>query len=155
MGREIRRVPADWEHPKDEHGNYIPMYDQSYDEALAEYNAELEAWNNNTHPDILNDPKVKVTYPNFKDWKAGPPDKNTYRSRIFKEEELTHIQLYNTTSEGEPISPLFKADEFEKLCEWAAENATTFADYKAPKDSWIKMLKDGYVYHKAGNITYC
>ena len=26
MGREIRRVPANWQHPKDGHGDYIPMY---------------------------------------------------------------------------------------------------------------------------------
>ena len=31
MGREVRRVPADWEHPKDSEGNYIPVLDQPYD----------------------------------------------------------------------------------------------------------------------------
>jgi len=25
MGREIRHVPENWEHPKDENGNYIPI----------------------------------------------------------------------------------------------------------------------------------
>lgn len=27
MGREVRRVPAEWQHPKDERGRYIPLFD--------------------------------------------------------------------------------------------------------------------------------
>ena len=26
MGREIRRLPLDWQHPTDENGDYIPQY---------------------------------------------------------------------------------------------------------------------------------
>lgn len=26
MGREVRMVPADWKHPKNEKGNFIPLY---------------------------------------------------------------------------------------------------------------------------------
>ena len=37
MGREIRRVPKGWEHPRDEGGKYIPMFDQSYDDAAKEW----------------------------------------------------------------------------------------------------------------------
>jgi hypothetical protein len=43
MGREIRRVPANWEHPKDERdGGYIPMYDDDFDAALAKCLAGYE-----------------------------------------------------------------------------------------------------------------
>ena len=31
MGREIRRVPKNWEHPKDEEGYYLPMYEMDFD----------------------------------------------------------------------------------------------------------------------------
>ena len=34
MGRELRKVPANWEHPKDEDGKYHPMYNQYYGDAL-------------------------------------------------------------------------------------------------------------------------
>ena len=27
MGREVRRVPADWQHPKDARGRFIPLFD--------------------------------------------------------------------------------------------------------------------------------
>lgn len=34
MGREVRRVPANWEHPKDERGNFIPLFSSfTYNEA--------------------------------------------------------------------------------------------------------------------------
>lgn len=33
MGREIRRVPKNWKHPRLEDGRYQPMFDQNYEEA--------------------------------------------------------------------------------------------------------------------------
>ena len=29
MGRQVRMVPAKWEHPKDERGDYIPLLNRS------------------------------------------------------------------------------------------------------------------------------
>ena len=52
--------------------------------------------------------------------------------------EKTHIQLYENTSLGTPVSPVFKSNEIEKLCEYASENCTTFSDYKATKQEWIE-----------------
>ena len=59
-------------------------------------------------------------------------------------------QLWETTSEGSPVSPVFAS--FDELCEWCAENATTFANYKATKEEWAKMLDNDFVYHKEGNV---
>ena len=33
MGREIRKVPPNWEHPKKADGTYHPMYDEYFDDA--------------------------------------------------------------------------------------------------------------------------
>ena len=59
-------------------------------------------------------------------------------------------QLWETTSEGSPSSPVFAT--FDELCEWCAENATTFASYKATKEEWAQMLKDDFVCHQQGNV---
>ena len=59
-------------------------------------------------------------------------------------------QLWETTSEGSPASPVFAT--FDELCEWCAENATTFASYKATKEEWAKMLSDDFVCHQEGNV---
>lgn len=58
-------------------------------------------------------------------------------------------QLWDTTSEGSPISPVFET--LDKLCKWCEVNATTFGKFKATKEEWKEMLQDGLVYHKEGN----
>jgi len=61
-------------------------------------------------------------------------------------------QLWETTSEGSPISPVFES--LDKLCEWASKNATTFALFKASKEQWMSMLDDDFVCHKEGNAIF-
>lgn len=61
-------------------------------------------------------------------------------------------QMWETTSEGSPSSPVFAT--LESLCEWCADNATTFADFKATKEKWMKMLGDGFVSHQEGNAIF-
>lgn len=44
MGRQVRKVPANWEHPKKEDGSFQPMYDQSYKEAAEEWVEGFIKW---------------------------------------------------------------------------------------------------------------
>lgn len=53
------------------------------------------------------------------------------------------FQLWETTSEGAPISPVFET--IERLCEHAAENCTVFGGTKASAEQWRKMLDDDFV----------
>lgn len=62
------------------------------------------------------------------------------------------FQLWETTSEGSPSSPVFRT--LEALCEWCETNATTFADYTATKEEWMKMLDSNNVYHQEGNLIF-
>ena len=48
-------------------------------------------------------------------------------------------QLWETTSEGSPVSPVFKTAE--ALAEWCAENATIFASEKTTYENWLNMFK--------------
>ena len=154
MGRELRKVPANWEHPKKEDGRYHPMFKTYYQDALNEWLEENEQWNNGTHSDLVRGVTTKEEHPFYAMWNGNPPDVDYYQTRKYTEEELTHIQLYETTSEGTPCSPVFKADELDKLCEWAAENATTFASFKVTKEQWFKMLSDDFVCHTEGNVMF-
>ena len=61
-------------------------------------------------------------------------------------------QLWETTSEGSPVSPVF--DSLEELCEWCAEHATTFANHTTTKEKWMNMLGDGMVSHTEGNMVF-
>lgn len=62
------------------------------------------------------------------------------------------FQLWETTSEGSPQSPVFGT--LEELCRWCEKNATTFVSYKATKEKWMKMLDDGFVSHQEGSIIF-
>ena len=44
MGREIRRVPANWEHPKDERGNYKPLLDSDFETEARKWLDACKAW---------------------------------------------------------------------------------------------------------------
>ena len=171
MGRELRKVPAGWEHPlrdcphspwdggcsesKKHNGKcYQPMFNRYYGDAIKEWITGHELWLDGTHPDLQRDPILKDKYPFYAMYHGGPPDVEYYQTKKYSPEELTHIQLYQTTSEGTPLSPVFHASEFEKLCEWAAVNATTFAQFKTSKEEWMRMLSNDLVYHQRGNMIF-
>ena len=61
-------------------------------------------------------------------------------------------QLWETTSEGSPSSPVFET--LDALCEWCEDNATTFGSSKTSKENWKKMLDDGFVSHQDGNMIF-
>lgn len=74
------------------------------------------------------DPAVAEAYEAWKD--EEPPTGDGY-------------QLWETTSEGSPISPVFAS--MDALCTWAAEHANTFADFKATAEQWRSMLDKDFV----------
>lgn len=61
-------------------------------------------------------------------------------------------QLWETTSEGSPSSPVFAS--IEALCAWCADNATTFGSFKASAEKWREMLDEGFVSHREGNMVF-
>ena len=52
-------------------------------------------------------------------------------------------QMWETTSEGSPISPVF--DTPETLARWLADNeASSFGSETATYDQWLSMITDGW-----------
>lgn len=62
------------------------------------------------------------------------------------------FQLWETTSEGSPVSPVFSS--LEDLCVWCESNATTFGSAKTTKEEWKKMLGEDFVHHTERNMTF-
>lgn len=88
MGREVRRVPADWCHPWGEDGRYVPL--------------QL-----------------------MPDW---------------PEADCTHLMMYETVSQGTPVSPAFATPE--ELARWLVDNKATFyAKDLATYDEWLRVAK--------------
>lgn len=52
-------------------------------------------------------------------------------------------QLWETTSEGSPQTPVFAT--MEELCDYAAKHCTVFADSKVSAEEWREMLDEDFV----------
>ena len=112
MGREIRRVPEGWEHPRGITGYFMPLSDQTYEDALADWLKEREEW--------LADEAIRKeaagTYNchTFEDWHGEAPDPAYYRP-AFNGTAICY-QVYETVSEGTPVSPVFP--DTDSLIAW-------------------------------------
>ena len=117
VGREIRRVPPHWGHPKydasdrrDRAGEDRPCYDETFAEAAAEWERSFSAWESGGREESGQDCE-------FWEWEGGPPDPEMYRPKFT--EEPTWFQVYETVSEGTPVSPPFATKE--ELIEYLVE----------------------------------
>jgi hypothetical protein len=111
--RTVKRVPIDFDWPIGEvwPGYYLGVCDAMADKCdLCKKFADLSG--------------IKTTY-ECPDLDIHPPKGDGW-------------QLWETTSEGSPSSPVFKtADE---LAEWCVKNATFFADIGGTKEEWVKSI---------------
>lgn len=132
MGREIRRVPPNWEHPRYEPGerydsrgedyatHYKPLYDESFEDAVVKWMGEATAWvavvnAGGTPEHWYADTEEEAAWARANPFKAyalwwsSPPDPESYRDRFT--EEPTAYQIYETVSEGTPISPVCATED--------------------------------------------
>ena len=121
MGRELRRVPKDWEHPRSEDGEYIPLFD-GYRAALKDFEDAVKEKGLAKAIDYYGGAPMSENY--MPDWPVS---------------ERTHYMMYETTSEGTPISPACETPE--ELARWLADNkASAFGKSTATYDQWLNMI---------------
>ena len=126
MGREVRRVPADWQHPKDElTGHHKPLFDGDYEVDAKEF---LEMANTKSLQEALE--------------YMGCPDREDYMPS-WPEDQRTHLMMYETCSEGTPISPAFETPE--ELARWLTDNeASPFGGSTASYEGWLRVARGGF-----------
>lgn len=137
MGREIRRVPAGWEHPKDERGRYKPLLDEDYDTAARKWLKEVLAWEDGSSEYFQQDPTLKQRYTYFWEYEGGPPNREVYRPAFTA--PAVCYQIYETVSEGTPISPVF--DNLEELIMWlVAQGYSPTAARRFAQSGWAPSM---------------
>lgn len=143
MGREVRRVPVGWRHPVDEQGSEIPVHD-GYNKRLSVWEEENQKWTEGLRSDWkggwrpIEEEHRGMT---FAEWDGERPKKEDYMPD-WPFEERTHYQMYETCTEGTPISPMM--DSPEALARWLADNgASAFGDQAASYEQWLGMIDEG------------
>jgi hypothetical protein len=140
MGREVRRVPADWKHPKNKQGHLQPMFDESFREACERWKQGYADWEAGKRSDYFDASEHEADL-QFWEWDGGPPDREYYRPD-WPEESRTYIQLYETVSEGTPLSPPMESEE--ALAAWLADNNPWCADEPLSYGQWLAFVKQGW-----------
>ncbi len=98
MSRELRLVPANWKHPVDYCGHKIPMFDMTFETAVKEWLAELEI-------------EIEKGIIEAVEWLKDNRSPEVSNYRPWKDEEATWYQIWETVSEGTPVSPPFATKE--------------------------------------------
>jgi hypothetical protein len=123
MGMEIRKVAANWKHPEAPRGHTYhdgspmtpPLFD-GFKKRLADFEAEKAAWERGEFPSYASEENKGLT---FEEWDGPRPEAKDYMPD-WPPEERTHIQLYETVSEGTPLSPVCATPE--ELARYMAAN---------------------------------
>lgn len=147
MGREVRRVPEDWKHPK-KNGQYIALHGGSFSERVAKWDLEKQKWDEGFMSDFKGgwEPKGNRSYP-FAEYDGPRPEKDDYMPD-WPEAQRTHLQMYETCSEGTPISPVM--DTPENLARWLADNRdSSFGSMTASYEGWLATIRAGSAFSMA------
>jgi len=142
MGREIRMVPPNWKHPQTEKYGQLrdqPMYNETFDKRFSEWLADFDRIRMGAMTDL-----ERECYPQgLREWlvdEGVPPDPAYYRP--WKDEEATWVQVWETVSEGCPVSPPFATKA--ELVDYLAANGD-FWDQKRGDGPWDRAAAEKFV----------
>lgn len=142
MGRKVRRVPKDWEHPKNVSGCYVPLRDGAeFARRIAQWDEEAQKWAEGFRSDskgawvpLSEEQKGQP----FSSWDGERPDPKNYMP-LWLDKARTHLMMYQETSEGTPISPAFATAE--ELALWLADNEASWSGSQgASYEAWLSFI---------------
>lgn len=139
MGRRIRNVPPHWQHPEVDRAygriGPQPMFDETFAEAVVEWKAGFTKWESGNDPDREEYKRDDGSYLEYWEWNNPPPDRAYYRP--WKDEEATWFQLWETVSEGTPVSPPFATKE--ELAAYLAEHGDFWDQKRCKEPDWASL----------------
>lgn len=127
MGREIRKVPKGWEHPRCEKRFFKALHDDDYQTVARKWVSDCILWSQRNHEDQKRHDNESEF---FWEWEGGPPDEDSYRPKFT--EPADHFQIYETVSEGTPVSPVFES--IEDMINWMVQPIDRSLEYNIGKD---------------------
>lgn len=144
MSREVRRVPPNWQHPTTEEYDPFrrrtearkqPMYDETFAQAAAEWKAGFAKWEAGERPAYCSAPELE-----FWEYHGAPPDREYYRP--WADEEATWFQVWETVSEGTPVTPPFATQD--ELVDYLVSNGDEW-DERRGNGGWPRTAAERFV----------
>jgi hypothetical protein len=137
MGREVRRVPPNWAHPLTERGDRKqPMLNETFAAAARQWKDAFAAWERGERPDYCPADFKKE----FWEWDGDPPDRAYHRP--WEDGEATWFQVWETVSEGTPVTPPFATPE--KLIDYLVEHGDEW-DQRRGHGGWNREHATSFV----------
>ena len=162
MSCEVRMIKPGWRHP--EHYNEYRRCSEyrglmtEYTRCLARWEEGYAKWQEGLQEDWMNSTDDVNAWKPLEDenqeWTSEKPDPNDYMPEWTPGEATLYV-MYETTSEGTPISPGFVT--LEELASWLAKNrASAVGGTTATYAQWLTTCKQGWaptgVMLPSGNI---
>jgi hypothetical protein len=125
------------------------MHDGDYETAAKEWTRNCVLWAAGAYPE-----QDRAFSKYYFEYDPPPVEYGERGCPMFEHprDDLTHWALYESTTEGTQLSPAFES--IEEVALWAADNTTTFADFKTTAADWLRMLTGGQVKHREGNMVF-
>jgi hypothetical protein len=154
MSREVRMVPPNWQHPTEWRKNWSgkavlqfrPLFGGDYAARVARWDEKATQWEKGFVDDWKGGwrPKTddEMTGGSYAECNGERPLEEDYMP-IFEPGSATHLMMYETTTEGSPISPAFATPE--ELAQWLADNkASAFGGDGATYEQWLSVCRGGW-----------
>jgi hypothetical protein len=118
-----------------------PLHEgREYQPSVDAWDEECAKWKAGWRPEHADDDESKAM--TYEQWAGQRPHRDDYMP-IWPESECTYLMMYETTSEGTPISPAFKTPD--RLARWLTDNrASAFGDTTATYEQWLRVCNGGY-----------
>lgn len=148
-------VPPDWQHPIDETDptyhdgstRYHSLFSGDLAALQREWDEQKDQWDRGFVRDYVHYPETRFKPregdegDSFEEYHGPRPDPADYMPQ-WEPEERTHYMMYETVTEGSPISPAFETPE--ELARWLADNdASAFAGDGASYEDWLATIRVG------------
>lgn len=143
MGREIRMVPPNWQHPKNDRGHEQPMHDQNFADEFARWLADFDRIRVGNLTALERECYAEPGMNPLAEWlrdEGSPPDPAYYRP--WSDEEATWFQVWETVSEGTPVTPPFATRE--ELVDYLVKNGD-FWDQKCGHGGYSREQAEAFV----------
>lgn len=153
MGRECRRVAPDWEPERNEYGHYVSLFDGGdFAENHAEWVKHKAKWQagKRWHYGLMEWVPIEEKYAgmSYEDFDGECPDPDHYMPQ-WTPEEATHYRMFETVSEGSPVSPAFATPE--ELAQWCADNPHEVHS-GGTYEQWLAVCNGAYAPSMVGTI---